>query len=93
LKWIRERTDVHEDDPVWSYRVGVMYHISHYPKEALGVLNEVEPQLADNWSFPLLKAEINAELENFSAALDYFHIIKALHPALLGTDKAFKEIY
>jgi tetratricopeptide (TPR) repeat protein len=70
-----------------------MYHVSHYPKEALGVLKEVEAQLADNWSFLLLKAEINAKLEDFSTALEYFHKVKALHPALLGTDKAFKEMY
>jgi tetratricopeptide (TPR) repeat protein len=81
------------NEPVWSYRVGAMYHVLQHPKEASRFLREVEPQLADNWSFLLLKAEVSVELEDYSAALDYFHKVKALHPVLLGTDKGFEEMY
>jgi tetratricopeptide (TPR) repeat protein len=93
LEWIRELTGLHQENSIWSYRVGAMYQVLQHPEEALRVLNEVEPQLADNWSFLLLKAEINVDLEDYSTALHYFREGKALRPALLGTDKGFKEMY
>jgi tetratricopeptide (TPR) repeat protein len=93
LQWIKELANLPTNDPVWSYSVAAMYRILQHPKEALRILKEVEPQPTDNWSFLLLTAETNAELEDFSAALDYFHKVKALHPALIGTDKGFKEMY
>jgi tetratricopeptide (TPR) repeat protein len=90
---MKELTDLHKNEPIWSYRVGAMYRLSQHPKEALRVFKEVEPQLADNWSFLLLTAEIHTQLEDYTAALDYFQKVKALHPALFNTNKAFKETY
>ncbi|CBY01438.1 predicted protein [Plenodomus lingam JN3] len=70
-----------------------MYYVAPNPEEALRVPNEVESQLADNRCFLLKKAEINAELEDYPAALGYLRKINALHLALLGTGQDFKEMY